>query len=1145
MKTLVCSLLTAVFLFCGSAAQGAYLKAVPQEIIQPDGSRLICYATGDEYYHWLHDADNFTIIVHPETGYYVYASLSGDELVPTTCIAGKAQPVSCGLVPGINISESVYQERFQSRFKDPLLKSGAQYQNTGTYNNLVVFIRFQNQNEYTEPLDPYAEAFNGSGTGVVSMHEYYREVSKNQLSITSTFYPAPQGSTIVSYQDAHIRRYYQPFNASTNPDGYRTDSEYINREMTLLKNAIESISAEVEASGIDYDHDDDGRIDNVCFIVQGPTDGWSDLLWPHRWVLYAYDVRIGGARVYDFNFQLSEALGVSVLCHEMFHSLGAPDLYRYVNTDITPVGPWDLMSHNSTPPQHMGAYMKMKYGQWFDQIPEITADGTYYLRPLASDPFAAYRIASPNSSQEFFVVEYRRAVGPFESGLSGTGLIIYRVNPALDGNADGPPDEVYVYRLNGTTRSNGSINSATFSSNVGRTEFSDNTNPSCFLSNGAQGGIKISNISAAGESISFRFGTGVALEPPQNLSVTLSGSVANLHWESPLNEEATLSGYRVYRSQSAVADVSSGTLSYADQELQPGDYDYFVTALYSSPSGESAPSNIVSITVSQEPQPDLLVVNQDVQPRNVEAEQEVQLICRVVNGGNADAGNSRMRVYLSKDQVFSSNDRQLAAVEVGALPSEAGQDISITATIPEGQESGGWYVLFLADADGDVNESIEVNNSATVTIIVGNPVFNPPKNLNATTNLNTIFLSWDAPDESVATLNGYRIFRDGAAIVRIDDPEVRSYADNGLDPGEYTYYVTAIYGFPEGESPGSVEVSVTITYQSLPDLTISDFVVSPTDVAPGGSIDISCQVRNTGSLASAESEMRLYLSIDQQLDDSDEMIAYGRVAALEPGSSMTVTGDYIQLPSGVAPGNWYVLIKADASEEVMESNEGNNTAYRSIVINGNIADLQITFITLFPSLLTPQSNVRITFNVYNSGAVAASSYSTSFYLSVDEHLDDSDIQLCSLNSRLLGSKSNALLNTGFAMPQGIPAGAYYLIGWVDSGELVSESNEVNNFYVQAINVAGTASTGLVDQMGGLSVYPNPSSGLIKLDFEGVPGHKSLIWVYDRMGRTVLYREVPASVENQLVEDISGWSPGIYLIRLQQGANIRSTRLIVQ
>ena len=84
-----------------------------------------------------------------------------------------------------------------------------------------------------------------------------------------------------------------------------------------------------------------------------------------------------------FNFQLSESLsssGVGVLCHEMFHSLGAPDLYHYTSDGISPVGSWDLMENNANPPQHMGAYMKYKYGNWISTIPTISTSGTYTLK---------------------------------------------------------------------------------------------------------------------------------------------------------------------------------------------------------------------------------------------------------------------------------------------------------------------------------------------------------------------------------------------------------------------------------------------------------------------------------------------------------------------------------------------------------------------------------------------------------------------------------------------------------------------------------------------------------------------------------------------------------------------------------------------
>ena len=114
------------------------------------------------------------------------------------------------------------------------------------------------------------------------------------------------------------------------------------------------------------------------------------------------------------------------------------------------------------------------------------------------------KIASPNSSTEYFVVEYRNGAGStFESSIPGTGMLVYRINSNETGNADGPPDEVYVYRPGGTPTVDGNVNLANFSSNVGRTTINDWTNPSSFLSDGSNGGLGICNIGASNATISF------------------------------------------------------------------------------------------------------------------------------------------------------------------------------------------------------------------------------------------------------------------------------------------------------------------------------------------------------------------------------------------------------------------------------------------------------------------------------------------------------------------------------------------------------------------------------------------------------------------------------------------------------------------
>jgi len=1145
MKTLRLLLITAAFLSAGTRAFTAYLEFVPQQVTQPDGTLLNCFATGDEYYHWLHDAQRFTIVHDPETGYFVYAAKQGEELVPTRLIPGRDDPASGGLTPGLNISAEKYRERFNSFFGKPALKSGRYFTTTGNYNNLVIFIRFNNQNEYTEPLSVYSTQFNG--VNAVSMAEYFKEVSKSQLDVNSTFYPNPSGTTIVSYQDSHSRRYYQPYSA-TNSEGYRSDGQYIDREMTLLKNASLFVKTQVEASGIDYDHNDDGKVDNVCFIIQGRTDGWSDLLWPHCWNMQEdYVVFFGNAQVYDFNFQLSEALGVSVLCHEMFHSLGAPDLYRYVNDDITPVGPWDLMAHNQTPPQHMSAYMKMKYGKWFSQIPSITSDGNYSLQPLSSDAFAAYKIASPNSTTEFFVLEYRKAEGRFESSLLGTGLIIYRLNQSLDGNAQGPPDEVYVYRPNGTTRYNGNINAAPFSADVGRTSFNDNTNPSDFLSNGSPGGIKISNIGTAGSTITFTVGSGGTFNPPRNLTATLTGRNVTLIWEKPAAWNGTLNGFKVFRNQVLIYTVTDpDLLTYTDNNLPDGSHKYHVTALYQNPSGESPASNSVTVTVGGAARPDLVITQPGIDPDNVEPGGMVNLTCTVENRGTATAGTNMLRVYLSSDEAFDSGDRQLASTTVNSI--DAGTSVNITGTdipIPASVNNGKWQVLFIADADGAVEESIEDNNQASTLLVVGNPALNPPRNLVARVEQTTVRLTWEEPEPGGGTLAGFRIYRNAAMISTINDPAGFEFSDPELALGTYTFYVTAVYSSPVGESAKSNEVTVTVASDAKPDLTIQDFSVTPGTVPAGGSIDIKCTLLNIGASQAPANQVQLYLSGDLTIDANDFFLAYGSMDPLDPGTQVSISGEDIALPDEVTSGTWYALIMADAAGEIDESNESNNMASRILIIQGDTPDLQILSVSFYPLIITPRTNVRVTSVVYNGGNALASNVKLTYYLSTDEILDTGDKKLFEESTRALGPKGTIQISGGFTVQPTLTPGQYFLIGMVDKDNSINESDETNNQVTTPVIVAGTA--GITDFPLGnaLSVFPVPADDWIFIGLPSQPGRALTIVITDVLGRKKFRKELGSSSEDPIGINVSNWKSGMYIIHCTSGEQQWTEKMVVR
>ena len=499
---------------------------LPMQINQPDGSQLNCFASGDEFFNFLHDKNGYTIIQSQIDGFYYYAKKDGEKIVPSRYQAGKINPATVDLEPWTVISKEQYLERKNAFFAFRHIDDRAP--NTGTLNNLVVYIRFSDQTEFSEPRSYFDAKFNDDSEGAVSMYTYYQEVSYQQLSIESTHYPVCSMDTNLSYQDSHPRDYYCVYNASTNPIGYQTNWEARERETELLVNAINYIADEVPES-LNIDGDNDGLVDNVCFIIRGGNEAWADLLWAHRSWLSSAFVYINGKRVYDYTFQPVSQNSVSTLCHEMFHALGAPDLYHYdyANSPYSPCGSWDIMDGGFG---EMGAYMKYRYGEWIDEIPQISESGLYTLNPLSYPENNCFKIPSPYSSTEYFVVEYRKKIpGTYEMNLPGSGLLIYRINTALDGegNAQGPPDEVYIYRPNGTLNSNGDLNAAYFSAEAGRTEFNDETNPNDFLTDGSLGGIFIHQVSSTDETISF------ILDPQQGL---VSGSVTGINPEYDITD---------------------------------------------------------------------------------------------------------------------------------------------------------------------------------------------------------------------------------------------------------------------------------------------------------------------------------------------------------------------------------------------------------------------------------------------------------------------------------------------------------------------------------------------------------------------------------------------------------------------------------
>lgn len=515
--------------FINSSAAPLHFEPVSKKL--PDGSMINLFISGDEFFNYLHDANEFPVGEGSDGNYY-YLIQTGDNFNMTTYRYPVSDPVKIKGIKKVSIPSFVAEKRkaFYKKIDEELVKKGIKTPNksVGAFNNLVIYIRFLGEGEFSVQRSVYETRLNSLTSS--SLRYYYKEISYNKLDIVSYNYPGGSTSNIY-YTDINARSYYQPYSATINTNGYRNDTERATREHTLLASAINWATTNYSLpAGVNFDVNQDGIVDNICFIIKGTVDGWNDLLWPHRWVLYTQTVKLGNLNVYGYTIQM-ENVTVNTFSHEMFHALGAPDLYHYDNTDVS-VGPWDIMASGAC---HPGAWMKYKYGGWINKTTEIVESGTYVIKPLTQENKNCYLLRSPYREDQFFMLEFRKKSGTYESNLPASGLIIQRIDTRYRGNSTGSPDEIYVYRPNGSLTAGGVINNASFSDLFNRKSFSDISNPYSFFQDGSLAGINITNIISMGDSMSFT--VSVEEQPIDLILKPGEDTQMNGSWKSVSNKE--------------------------------------------------------------------------------------------------------------------------------------------------------------------------------------------------------------------------------------------------------------------------------------------------------------------------------------------------------------------------------------------------------------------------------------------------------------------------------------------------------------------------------------------------------------------------------------------------------------------------------
>ncbi len=178
---------------------------------------------------------------------------------------------------------------------------------------------------------------------------------------------------------------------------------------------------------MDYDNNNDGRVDMIFFIYAGEGENAYDvddemykekraLIWPKEGLnpLTVNDIVFASYGMTNEIYK-NDIDGIGTAVHELSHGLGLPDLYDTSNGPGLGVDAWDVMDggnyqYFSLAPIGYSAYERDFMG--WRQIVTLETDKAYTLtiNPLETDG-VAYKVVNPENKNEYLILENRQNIG--------------------------------------------------------------------------------------------------------------------------------------------------------------------------------------------------------------------------------------------------------------------------------------------------------------------------------------------------------------------------------------------------------------------------------------------------------------------------------------------------------------------------------------------------------------------------------------------------------------------------------------------------------------------------------------------------------------------------------------------------------------
>ena len=439
----------------------AYPK--PLKVKQADGSWLTIQMRGDEHGHYVLTSDGIPLVFNARQKNYEYADWKDGKVQASGIKAAEASERTAKVKAFVKsqdksaILESFKRARLQqlqqtlSSRRNVSLKVGSNPQKEklnnfptiGEVHSLVILVQFADtkfstvgsdahqffNNMLNEPGFTYSNGANGSA------RDFYLNSSNGRFQ--------PQFDVIGPVTLPEKYSYYGA-NQGSSVDNPARLEQFV-REACTLADPLVDFSQ--------YDHNQDGYIDNIYFFYAGKGEadsGDGNAIWPHSAYysdmakdagLSETSLKLDGIEVgnYTCSNEINGTLitpqpaGIGTFVHEFGHVLGLADHYD-VNYGITTFAPgsFDTMAqasynNNGNTPAAFSAYERACLG-WLDLTVLKNGVDTLNVLPDLNDSNKAYMVpVGGTNDQEYFIMENRQQKG-WDAFIPGHGMLLWHID---------------------------------------------------------------------------------------------------------------------------------------------------------------------------------------------------------------------------------------------------------------------------------------------------------------------------------------------------------------------------------------------------------------------------------------------------------------------------------------------------------------------------------------------------------------------------------------------------------------------------------------------------------------------------------------------------------------------------------------------